>query len=73
MCGELGADENISLLNGFIFRVASEFTLDAGVRVGHIAATNYAEVRAGFPDLEEAMIHRIQAADEGLAHDAFGH
>lgn len=31
------------------------------------------EVRAGFPDLEAAMIHRIQAADEGLAHDAFGH
>ena len=31
-----------------------------------------AEIRAGFADLEEAMIHRIQAADEGLAHDAFG-
>jgi ABC-2 type transport system ATP-binding protein len=31
------------------------------------------EMRAGFPDLEPAMVHRIQAADEGLAHDAFGH
>ena len=24
-------------------------------------------------DLEQAMIERIRAADEGLSHDAFGH
>jgi ABC-2 type transport system ATP-binding protein len=28
-------------------------------------------VRGSFPDLEEAMIHRIQEADEGLVHDNF--
>jgi ABC-2 type transport system ATP-binding protein len=32
-----------------------------------------AEVRAGAADLEQAMIERIRAADEGLSHDAFGH
>jgi ABC-2 type transport system ATP-binding protein len=31
-----------------------------------------AEVRAGHADLEQAMIDRIRAADEGLSHDAFG-
>ena len=31
-----------------------------------------AEVRAGHADLEQAMIERIRAADEGLSHDAFG-
>jgi ABC-2 type transport system ATP-binding protein len=31
-----------------------------------------AEVRAGFPSLEEAMIQRIQAVDEALAEDSFG-
>ena len=32
-----------------------------------------AEMRAGHADLEQAMIDRIRAADEGLSHDAFGH
>jgi ABC-2 type transport system ATP-binding protein len=31
-----------------------------------------AAVRAGRPDLEAAMVDRIRAADEALAHDAFG-
>ena len=31
-----------------------------------------AEVRAGFPSLEEAMIHRIQAVDATLTEDSFG-
>ncbi|MDZ4183546.1 MAG: ATP-binding cassette domain-containing protein [Desulfuromonadales bacterium] len=30
-----------------------------------------AEIRAGFDSLEEAIIHRINQADEGLAHDTF--
>jgi len=29
------------------------------------------EVRANFPSLEEAMIHRIQQVDEALANDEF--
>ncbi|MGE5256699.1 MAG: ABC transporter ATP-binding protein [Hyphomicrobiales bacterium] len=32
-----------------------------------------AEVRAGFPNLEEAMIHRIQKVDAALTEDSFGH
>jgi len=38
-----------------------------------LADATPAEVRADFPTLEEAMIHRIRAADEELSHDAFGH
>ena len=30
-----------------------------------------AEIRSHFPDLEEAMIHRIQEVDEELIHDSF--
>jgi ABC-type multidrug transport system ATPase subunit len=30
-----------------------------------------AEIRAGFPDLEEAIIERIREADGELAQDAF--
>ena len=30
------------------------------------------EIQAGFSDLEEAMIHRIQAADNATAEDGFG-
>jgi ABC-2 type transport system ATP-binding protein len=29
-------------------------------------------IKADFPDLEEAMIHRIQGTDEDLIHDQFG-
>jgi ABC-2 type transport system ATP-binding protein len=32
-----------------------------------------AEMRAGFENLEEAVIHRIQDADRELAHDTFKH
>ncbi len=31
------------------------------------------EIAAGFPNLEEAMIQRIQAVDEELTHDTFKH
>ncbi len=30
------------------------------------------EIQAGFSDLEEAMIHRIQATDKAMAEDGFG-
>jgi ABC-2 type transport system ATP-binding protein len=30
------------------------------------------EIRSGFEDLEEAMIHRIENVDEGLVNDRFG-
>jgi hypothetical protein len=30
------------------------------------------EIQADFSDLEEAMIHRIQATDKAMAEDDFG-
>jgi ABC-2 type transport system ATP-binding protein len=38
-------------------------------RVLEIAAPG--GIQANFPDLEEAMIHRIQQVDEELVHDRF--
>jgi len=32
-----------------------------------------AQIQSHFPDLEEAMIHRIQEVDRGLIHDSFKH
>ena len=38
-----------------------------------LATGTPAEIRGGFPDLEEAIIHRIQQADGELLHDTFQH
>jgi ABC-2 type transport system ATP-binding protein len=40
-------------------------------RAALLATASPAEIRAGFENLEEAIIHRIQGADEALAHDTF--
>jgi hypothetical protein len=45
---EFGADERVSILQGVIFRLGPEFSLDAGLRLGHVADTNIFEARAGF-------------------------
>jgi ABC-type multidrug transport system ATPase subunit len=37
-----------------------------------IADATPADIRAGLPSLEEAIIQRIQAVDAALAEDAFG-
>lgn len=36
-----------------------------------LGSASPAEIRMGFDNLEEAIIHRITAADQGLAHDTF--
>jgi ABC-2 type transport system ATP-binding protein len=38
-----------------------------------IADATPADIRAGLPSLEEAIIQRIQAVDAALAEDAYGH
>ncbi len=40
-------------------------------RAAILATAPPAEIRAGFENLEEAIIHRIQEADKELAHDTF--
>ncbi len=54
--------------------------LDEGEKCDHLAimhksrildTSTPAEIRSHFPDLEEAMIHRIQEVDGELAHDNF--
>lgn len=54
--------------------------LDEGEKCNHLAIMHRsqildlstpAEIRSHFPDLEEAMIHRIQEVDGELAHDNF--
>jgi hypothetical protein len=37
-----------------------------------IADATPADIRAGLPSLEEAIIQRIQAVDAALAEDAYG-
>jgi ABC-2 type transport system ATP-binding protein len=40
-------------------------------RAALLVSASPAEIRASFENLEEAIIHRIQEADEELAHDTF--
>lgn len=44
---EFGADTIVSLLSGAILRLSEGFSLDAGLRIGHVAETNFFEARAG--------------------------
>ena len=55
--------------------------LDEGEKCDHLALmhksrileiANPEEFRSHYPNLEEAMIHRIKEVDEGLIHDRFG-